>query len=446
MKVTPIVRRLREARAGLVLASSSWLAFGQAIQMLSAFAAAAIVARVLGPADFGTFSLITMMVTLGASFIAFGSTQFIQIRMAVAPESEPALAWAGMFIQLAGALLAIPILLALLYFSIGNQIESYVFPALALSLVASAGEALSSIYFARTQGRKMAMNLIARSAFVLVLRCAVALIYRDLNLLCLTILAEKVFASGWLYLSLSRDRLLPGYRRPEFQLIGSILRDSWPVFVSMVAVAVYLRIDMFMIEAMLPPDQLGYYTAAVRIAEAWYLVPSVLCQSLLPSLARVHATNEQRYGEVLTLSYGLMFWSGVGAAVVMTTLAVPALWIAFGSSYTAGAGVLAITSWTGIFAGCGGITRQATNLGKSQQVLMWGTVAGAALNVGLNLMLIPRWGISGAALATLVSYMVPSWLAVACSSRTMPLFRLMTAAPLAVAEQAFRRLTSGRAG
>jgi O-antigen/teichoic acid export membrane protein len=51
---------------------------------------------------------------------------------------------------------------------------------------------------------------------------------------------------------------------------------------------------------------------------------------------------------------------------------------------------------------------------------------GALLNIALNLVMIPRWGAMGSAIATVISYAGASYLFTFCSRRTWPMARMMT--------------------
>ena len=72
--------------------------------------------------------------------------------------------------------------------------------------------------------------------------------------------------------------------RFEKDLATQLLRDSWPLILSGLAVMVYMRIDQIMIKEMLDNEALGNYAAAVRFSEVWYFIPTAICSSLFPAI------------------------------------------------------------------------------------------------------------------------------------------------------------------
>jgi PST family polysaccharide transporter len=95
---------------------------------------------------------------------------------------------------------------------------------------------------------------------------------------------------------------------------------------------------------------------------------------------------------------------GYAVAIPVSLLSGPVIWVLYGTEYANAAPVLAIHIWAGLFV-CLGVAQSAWLLNEGHtHVSMVNTVTGAVLNCGLNLLLIPRYGPIGAAVATLASY------------------------------------------
>jgi len=95
-------------------------------------------------------------------------------------------------------------------------------------------------------------------------------------------------------------------------------------------------------------------------------------------------------------------------------MALAAPWIvrvAYGAPFAPSAPIVAVHIWSSVFVFIG-IARGQWLINERLQVFyLWATLAGAAANIGLNFVLIPRWGGLGAAYATVISYAVAAWLA-----------------------------------
>ena len=95
-------------------------------------------------------------------------------------------------------------------------------------------------------------------------------------------------------------------------------------------------------------------------------------------------------------------------------MALAAPWIvrlAYGADFAAAAPIVAVHIWSGVFVFLGVARGQWLVNEGLQRFYLAATVAGAIVNVLLNLALIPRWGGLGAAYATVVSYALAAWLA-----------------------------------
>lgn len=192
--------------------------------------------------------------------------------------------------------------------------------------------------------------------------------------------------------------------RFDRQLAGELFKKSWPLAFSALFVTLYMKIDQLMIDAYLGKQALGIYSPAVNLSEAWYFVPVAIVTSLFPAIMHIRASNPQKYKQRLQNLYDLMVGISVAVALV-TTLAAP--WIfefLYKPEFREGAQVLTIHIWAGVFI--------ALNLANGQFLLAEGmtglmllrSLLGAMINIALNILWIPDFGMAGAAYATVVAY------------------------------------------
>jgi O-antigen/teichoic acid export membrane protein len=175
-------------------------------------------------------------------------------------------------------------------------------------------------------------------------------------------------------------------------------------------IVIHTRIDQVMIGQMLNEVQVGLYSAAIRISEAWLFVPGLVVQTAMPYFVQLREQNPGRYRQRLMQVYSVMFWTGVAAGITATLLGRPAIALLFGKAYSGAYGPLVFTIWTGIFiaqAIARGIWMVSENL---QRYRLFNNLVAVPINVGLNLVWIPEYGITGAAMASLVSVSVGTWI------------------------------------
>lgn len=105
--------------------------------------------------------------------------------------------------------------------------------------------------------------------------------------------------------------------------------------------------------------------------------------------------------------YRLMYASGLAFSLVITFTGEWLTGLMFGPAYEGAGAVLKVYVWSTVFVFLM-IASQAQLLSqaKTTHIVVVRTLVGAATNIGLNLLLIPRMGITGAAWATVISYAV----------------------------------------
>jgi O-antigen/teichoic acid export membrane protein len=198
--------------------------------------------------------------------------------------------------------------------------------------------------------------------------------------------------------------------RFSFPIAKSLLKDSWPLILSGIAIMIYIRIDQVMLKMMLDDRAVGLYSAAVKLSEIWYFIPMIISQSVFPSILNTKKVSEELYMKRIYNLYSLMIWLAIGIAIALTFFSVDVVKILFGSEYLPdSAKVLSLYVWAGIPVFLGVASSQYLIAENYTKLSFARTIVGAIANVILNLILIPYYGIIGAAIATLISYFIATF-------------------------------------
>jgi O-antigen/teichoic acid export membrane protein len=186
--------------------------------------------------------------------------------------------------------------------------------------------------------------------------------------------------------------------------------EAWPLLLSGIAVAVYLRVDAVMLRNMTGEGSVGIYMAGIKFSEIWLFAPGALAASMVPSLARARLAGGEVYAEKVRQYCKVSALLGYALAVPTFVLGPLLVRIAYGEAFAGAIPVQMVHAWILLFA-CIGVARgQVCVLEGWTRFHLAATVAGALLNVGLNWLLIPRYGPVGAAIATLAAQVLAAWL------------------------------------
>jgi PST family polysaccharide transporter len=188
------------------------------------------------------------------------------------------------------------------------------------------------------------------------------------------------------------------------------------------AIMIYMKIDQIMLGQMLGDDAVGIYSAAVRVSEVWYFIPMMILASVFPSVLEAKKHDQTHYIQRLQLLYNLMVWLSVAIAIPMTFLSTPIIIALFGQAYAQSGQVLAIHIWASVFVFLG-VASSQWFIAENRQILSFQrTALGAVINIGLNFVLIPKFGVVGAAYATVFSQAYVCLLFDLFQKETRPMF------------------------
>jgi PST family polysaccharide transporter len=190
----------------------------------------------------------------------------------------------------------------------------------------------------------------------------------------------------------------------------SILRDSWPLILSGLLVAIYMRVEQLLVMNMLGSASMGIYYASVRINEMWLFIPTYILSTIYPLMVDKRQTDLIGYHQRLQHAFDLLTGLGYLIALAVSWLA-PAIipWI-YGVNFQTAVPILLIQAWTAPIIFSGTVRAQYLLLENRTIYHTWSALIGIGLNVTLALWWIPRLQARGAALAALVGYFVSAYL------------------------------------
>jgi O-antigen/teichoic acid export membrane protein len=161
---------------------------------------------------------------------------------------------------------------------------------------------------------------------------------------------------------------------------------------------------------MMSEEAVGYYAAAVRLCEAWYFIPVTLCNAIFPAIVNAKNVSEEFYNNRMQKLYDILTWIAIGIAIPVTIFSGQIIQLLFGNEFSPAAPVLTIYIWAGIAVFLGVASSQYLINENLTKLSFFRTLVGMILNVILNLVLIPIYGIIGSAIATLISYTIVTFI------------------------------------
>lgn len=418
-------------------ANTSWLFAEKILRMVVGLFVGVWVARYLGPAQYGLFSYVQAFVGLFSAFASLGLDGIV-IRELVKDESKRIeLLGTAFWLKLMGAIVMLIMIAIAVKFTSNDHYTNILVFIVASATIFQAFNVIDFYFQAKVLGRLIAwansITLLLSSIVKIVL-----ILYNAplIAFVCAVVFDNLILALGYIYFYV---KIAPHPRNNKPVVINcpllhfvfnkriaiNLLKDSWPLILSGLAIVIYMRIDQVMLQEMIGSEAVGQYSAAVRISEAWYFIPAVISNSLFPAIMNAKKQSEELYYARLQKLYDIVVWIAIAVALPMTFLSGWVINLLYGSAYSQAGGVLMIHIWTGVFVslGCAGAYYTIENLTR---IFFAKTIGGAFLNIVLNYIFIPKGGILAAAIATLVSQIFSNYIMDIIFLKTKTQFYLKT--------------------
>jgi PST family polysaccharide transporter len=421
----------RGGHAEKIANNFSWLMVDRLGRLGIALVVGVWVARYLGPSDFGRLNYALAVVGIAASIVPLGLDAIVVRELVRNHTGQARLLSTAAAMRLVAAMLCV---LAIVTVTLLEPVSDRVVRTLILITAAGtlfqAFDTLDLFFQAQTAMRYVVMP---RSiGFLLAAGLKVFLITRGFSVVwfAAVTLVETSLGSLTVFLVYRHHLSEPLRLRPDWRIARRLLGESWPLLLSGLSVMLYLKIGQVMLGSMLGQEALGVYSAAIRVSEIGYFIPVILASSILPALVQSRMLSPGRYRSRLLLYFrvnALLAYTMVVPVCVFSKIIVRVL---FGRDYAAAAPVLATHVWVLPFVFLGvGRGQHLVNEGLLR-FAMFATLAGVLTSVAANLVLIPRFGPLGAAIAAVISYAVSGYFSSFFFSRTRSIGVLQTKALL----------------
>ena len=167
-----------------------------------------------------------------------------------------------------------------------------------------------------------------------------------------------------------------------------------------------VRVDLMMLGSISGASSVGIYVVVSRLTQQMYIVSAVINNSMLPSIAKLYNQGEiVTLQRIITKSARVSTAASLLVSIVLIAFSNPLLSL-FGSDFKSGNFALSILVFGQIINISTGAVGSILTMSNNEIFLITSITLSTLLNVSINLVLIPKMDITGAAIATSVSLAV----------------------------------------
>lgn len=388
---------------GKVARNAGWIVGEKIIQMAISLIVSLATARYLGPSNYGLVNYAASFTSFFAPFCTLGFNSLLVKELVDNPEKEGEVLGTAIVYRIISAFLSALTIISVV--SIIDRDEPTTILVVALCSVGLVFQVFNM--FNRWFQRHLKSKFTAIATLVAYLITAAYRVF-------LIVTGKRI---EWFALATTVDYiclaiiLIVFYKKCQ----GQKLRLSWSYgwdllsrskhfILSGVMVAIYGQTDKLMLKQMLDLSETGFYATATAINNMWCFVLAALIDSIYPSVMEAHKSgNDELFKKKNRQLYAIVFYISIAVAVMFNIFAELVTYILYGKAFMPAAMPLRIISWYTAFSYLG-VARNAWIVCENKQKHLFKLNVMAAIgNVALNFILIPLWGTSGAAVASLTA-------------------------------------------
>lgn len=411
------------------LSNTSWL-FAEKIFRISIGLFIIIwLARYLGPEQFGTFNYTLSFVAIFGVFSSLGLDKLVTKELLSNPENSNQIMGTSFALRFMGAILLIP----LATFSISrirpdNELIFIMVIIVSSSFLFSSFEIIKYWFESHVQAKYSAII----DAIVIftssIIKIILILLEAPLITFAWVVLVESIIlAIGLIVIYIKKSNKISAWQ-VSFEKAKYLLKEAYPLVLSGAVFVLFTRIDQVMLGSMVGDEAVGIYAAATKISEGWMFIPAIIATSLFPAMLNARKNNYSIYLQRTQHLLNLMVVLGVSVAIGILFVASPFMNLIFGESYSQSSSILIIHIWGMVFNAVSIISFRYFIAEGLQIYSFYRAFAGLIINIILNYLLIPIYGVVGAAIATAISQGVAVYLLNSISPKTRPMFLMQTKA------------------
>ncbi len=396
--------RLKQKLNSTSLRNAGWLVGGRLVNKILAFVVGVLSARYLGPGNQGLLDYVLAYVTFFASFCNLGINSVIVKEFVDHPEDEGTALGTSMVLQAISSLLSGVMIVGIVCLMDGGDRLTMAVAALSsMGMVFHAFDTMKRWFYHRRASKYTAIATVVAYFTASAYKIALLVAGRGVLWFAVATSVEYFVVAAFLFVAYKK---LGG---PKFSFSWSkgrqILASSSGYILSGLMVSVYAVTDKLMLEGMLDTASVAYYGRAVSVSTMWTFLLEALIDALSPEIIQAGAKDRALFEKKNRQLYAIVIYSALIASVVICPLAKPIVRILYGEAYLPAVAPLRIVTWYTAFSYLGG-ARSAWAVSENKQKYLKYLYFGAAvLNVTLNWLMIPWWGVVGASVASFVTQM-----------------------------------------
>jgi O-antigen/teichoic acid export membrane protein len=406
------------------VANAGWILAGRSFQVVLSMIVSVLIARYLGPSNYGVINYVASYVAFFTSLTTLGLSSVIVKYFVSKKDEQGVYVGTAIGLRLISSALSMVFLQALMaILEPGDRTIQVITVLQSIVLIFQSFEIITFWYQSRLESKYVVLITTVTRVVAILYKVAILILNKSVEWFAFSSTIDFVLVAFALYFAYRRS----SGQKMRFSLRAAkeLLSECYPYIVSGVMSAVYAQISKILTGNMIDITAVGLLTVATGFTEMIGFIPQAVIDSLRPLVMESKLVSEERFLYYLKILMAIILWGSVLLGVFITLFAPMVIALLYGPDYADSANVLSVYIWSFGFSSIGPVKNIWLICEKKARYEQVFTLGGAAVSVILNLLLIPRFGIVGGAVATICAQAASNVLIPVCFKSTRAVSRTM---------------------
>ena len=385
-----------------VLKNAGWIVGCKIIKAVLALIVTAITARYLGKDKYGLLNYAAGLCTFIVPIMQLGFNSTIVYEITNRPKDEGKVVGTVIGLSSLSSILCIIGVISFSLIANAGETETIIVCAIySLMLFFQAFEMIFYWFQAKLMSKYMAIAILIAYIFVTIFQLLFVFLRFDVYAFAFSYSIEYCLIA--IILLIVYNKKCTQKLCFSFALAKQMLSKSKFYIVANLMVNVYAHTDTIMLKLMVNNSEVGVYSAAWYCTNMINFVFSAIIDSFRPTIFEGKKKSQELFENRMIELFSIIVYLSLFVCLAITIFAPLIIDILYGSQYTAAISVLRVSTWMTVFSYIG-VVRSVWILAEDKQKYLWiVNLCGIILNVVVNLILIPKIGAMGAAIASVAT-------------------------------------------
>lgn len=391
-----------------VTKNAGWLIGGKVIQMVINLIVGLITARYLGPSNYGLINYAGAYTAFFSSFCTLGINSVIVKEFVDNPDKTGEIIGTTLGMRAVSSFLSALAIIGISFFADAGEPTTILVVALStIGMVFQIFDTFNYWFQSRLQSKTTAIVTLIAYVATSIYKVVLLVLKKPVTYFAFSTSVDYICIAVLLLISYKK------YKGAKFSFSKDygkeLLKKSAHFILPGLMVAIYGQTDKIMLKHMISDTEIGYYSTAVSLCNMWCFVLAAIIDSLYPPIMEAFKTDREEFDRKNKILYAIVFYLSVFVSVIFTIFGSFIVNLLYGKEYAGAVAPLRVITWYTAFSYLG-VARNAwiVCLDK-QKYLKYLYLSAAIANVGLNVLFIPMWGATGAAVASLSAQIITTF-------------------------------------